>query len=316
MSRAPRRAPTRAPGAPQAEPAAIAPHLGRTHPPSLLRLAERVVREHRLFTRGELVLCACSGGPDSTALLHVLALLRRRFGHEVIAHGVDHGLRPEAPAELAQAARVAEAVGVPFAVTRVDVSPGSNLQARAREARLHALGEAATRVGARQIATGHTADDRAETFLLRLLRGAGPRGLAVLPPSAPGPAGTTLIRPLLQARRVDILAHIGRHALACAHDPSNQDPRFTRVRVRKELLPLLEDLSPRIVEHLTALAEMLAASPPEAPAPPVNELGREQRLAVERARRLGRGKLRLRLRGGNDVDVTFPEGKIVLNDRS
>jgi tRNA(Ile)-lysidine synthase len=312
---APRRAPTGAPRPPRGEPPAIAPHPGRTHPPSLIRLAERAVRDDRLFGRGDLVLCACSGGPDSTALLHVLALLRRRFGHEVIAHGVDHGLRLDATTELSLAERVAEAVGVPFGVTRVEVSPGSNLQARAREARLHALGEAATRAGAQRIATGHTADDRAETFLLRLLRGAGPRGLAVLPSSAPGPAGTTLIRPLLDARRIDVLAHLGRHALAFADDPSNQDPRFTRVRVRKELLPLLEDLSPRIVEHLTALAEMLAASPGAAVAVPVVELGREQRRAVERARRLGRGALRLRLRGGNDVEVTFPEGKIILSEK-
>jgi tRNA(Ile)-lysidine synthase len=301
---------------------------GRSHPPSLVRHAERLVRDEHLFARGDVVLCACSGGADSTALLHVLALLRARLGHALVAHGVDHGLRPGAAAELDVARSVAEAQGVPFAVTLVAVAPGANLQARARAARHEALARAATAAGAAVIATGHTADDRAETLLLRLLRGAGPRGLAVLPPRARGtvPGSVDLIRPLLRARRGDVLAHVERHALPFAQDPSNEDPRFTRVRVRRELLPLLEQLSPAIVDHLSALADMLApfpgaaglpgAGPRSRPRPAdvatLEGLGRAQRLAVERARRLGRPSVRLRLPGGREVEVTFPEGRIVL----
>jgi tRNA(Ile)-lysidine synthase len=177
-----------------------------------------------------------------------------------------------------------------------------------------ALAAAAAAAGARLIATGHTADDRAETLLLRLLRGAGPRGLAVLPPRAPLPipehtGGLELVRPLLRARRADVVAHLERHGLAFASDPSNLDPRFARVRVRRELLPLLEDLSPGVVEHLSALADMLAVVPDEAA---LANLGRAQRLAVERARRLGRQSLRLRLPGGREVSATFPNGRIVL----
>lgn len=298
----------------------------RSHPPSLVRHAERLVRDEGLFGRGDLVLCACSGGPDSTALLHVLALLRGRLGHALVAHGVDHGLRPEAAAELEHARAVAEPLGVPFAVTRVDVAPGANLQARARAARHEALARAAGAAGAVVIATGHTADDRAETLLLRLLRGSGPRGLAVLPPRARGlgPGSVDLVRPLLRARRRDVLAHLERHGLPSASDPSNKDPRFTRVRVRRELLPLLEELSPTIVEHLSALADMLApphVGEPSDPQPltaaqpnPLDELGRAQRLAVERARRLGRRSVRLRLPGGREVEVTFPDGRVVLNE--
>jgi tRNA(Ile)-lysidine synthase len=102
------------------------------------------------------------------------------------------------------------------------------------------------------IATGHHADDRAETVILRLLRGAGPRGLAVLPPRA-----GDLVRPLIRARRGDIDAHLARHGIAHALDPSNANSRFLRVRVRRELLPLLADLSPGIVTHLCALADQL-----------------------------------------------------------
>jgi tRNA(Ile)-lysidine synthase len=291
----------------------VAARPGRSHTPSLLRLCERLVRDEALFGRGDVVLCACSGGPDSTALLHVLALLQKRVGHRLFAHGVDHGLRPEASAELDLARQVAEGRGVPFEVTRVEVGPGSNLMARARAARLEALGRAASRASARVIATGHTADDRAETLLLRLLRGAGPRGLAVLPPSAPGPGGTRLIRPLLRARRADVLAHIRRHELPFAEDPSNADPRFSRVRVRRELIPLLVDLSPRIVEHLCSLADMLAAEP--ATPGPMAELGRAQRQEVERARRRGKKAVRLRVRGGREVLATFPEGRIVLIEK-
>ncbi|APR83032.1 tRNA(Ile)-lysidine synthetase [Minicystis rosea] len=283
----------------------------RSHPPSLLRLTERLVRDEHLFARGDVVLCACSGGPDSTALLHVIARLRETIGHTVVAHGVDHGLRADADAELALAAGVAAANDVPFTVTRVRVAPGGNLQARARAARHEALAGAAEAAGARVVATGHTADDRAETLLLRLLRGAGPRGLAVLPPRAPLPASADveLIRPLLGARRRDVLAHLERHALPFAHDPSNRDPRFTRARVRHELVPLLEELSPGVVEHLSSLADMLANAPDDAT---LDGLGRAQRLAVERARRMGRRSVRLRLPGGREVEATFPDGRIVL----
>lgn len=285
----------------------------RSHPPSLLRLVERLVRDEHLFGRGDVVVCACSGGPDSTALLHVLARLRETFGHVLVAHGVDHGLREDAAAELALAARVAESLEVPFAVTCVQLAAGSNLQARARAARHDALARAAKAAGARLVATGHTADDRAETLLLRLLRGAGPRGLAVLPPRAPlpGTGNVELIRPLLHARRSDIVAHLERHALPAAGDPSNLDPRFARVRVRRELIPLLEDLSPGIVEHLGSLAEMLAALPGDAA---LDGLGRAQRLEVERARRLGRPSVLLRLPGGREVEATFPGGRIVLSE--
>src|SRR5690606_13453664 len=102
------------------------------------------------------------------------------------------------------------------------------------------------------LCTAHHADDRAETVLLRLLRGAGPDGLAALPPRA-----GRRVRPMLRASRADVLRHVQRHALSVAEDPSNRDPRFLRVRVRRELLPLLRELSPNIVGHLNALAEQL-----------------------------------------------------------
>lgn len=277
----------------------------RSHPPTLLKLAERTIREHGLLRRDQNVVCGVSGGPDSLALLHALALLQKRFGHHLHAVGVDHGLRAEAAEELALAGELARGLDVPFHVVNLIVRSGANLQERAREARHRALQEAAAERGAEAIALGHTADDRAETFLMRLLRGAGPRGLAVMPPAAPGIGGDIrLIRPLVAARRADVMAHLTRHRLTAAFDPSNEDRRFLRVRVRRELMPLLEDLSPQIVGHLCSVAEMLDAGDD-----PLAGFGRAQRRELERALREGlRGASRaitLRLRGGRELFLRF-----------
>jgi tRNA(Ile)-lysidine synthase len=232
-------------------------------------------------------------------LLHVLSLLAPKLGLSLVAHGVDHGLRAEATAELELAARLAEAWRVPFSRTQVDVAEGGNLQARARAARYEALEAAQRALSAEFIATAHHADDRAETVLLRLLRGAGPRGLAVLPARA-----GTRIRPLIRARRADVELHLERHHILPATDPSNRDPRFLRVRVRQELLPLLSELSPGIVAHLTGLADALVSSvssesgegPPRRPGVP--ELGRAHMAQLSRARALRQVNARVRLPGG------------------
>jgi tRNA(Ile)-lysidine synthase len=224
--------------------------MPRTHPPTLITLARAALREHSLVARGERVLVAVSGGPDSMALLHVLSLLRSKLAFGLFAHGVDHGLREASAAELDLAETFARSLDVPFARTRVSVPLGGNLQARARVARWDALRSAASRAGAARVATGHHADDRAETLLMRLVRGTGLEGLAVLPP-----LDGDRIRPFYRARRSDVEAHVSRHQVPFSLDPSNRDPRFLRTRVRHELLPVLERLSPRAVEHLCTLAD-------------------------------------------------------------
>lgn len=228
----------------------------RSHPPALRTLVARALRtECQLLPRAR-ILVAVSGGGDSQALLHALATLRDKDGFVLFCHGVDHGLRAEAAGELDLAEALARTLDVPFDRSLLRVSPGGNLMARARKERYAALRAKARARGAEVIATAHHADDRAETVLLRLLRGAGPRGLAVLPVR-----DGDLCRPMLRARRTDVQAHLARHGLAFASDPSNRDPRFLRTRVRNELLPLLERLSPRVVEHLNLLADQLAEPP-------------------------------------------------------
>lgn len=185
---------------------------------------------------------AFSGGPDSTALV----ALARRHGLVVTAHHVDHGLRPTSAAEAAHAARLAAALGAGFVGQRVEVAPGPNLEARARAARAAVLPLGAM--------TGHTADDQAETVVLRLLRGAGAAGLAAI---APGPH-----HPVLALRRAET------HAVAAAvadltgllpvDDPTNRSAAFRRNRVRHEVMPLLDDVAGRdIVPLLARTADVL-----------------------------------------------------------
>jgi tRNA(Ile)-lysidine synthase len=186
---------------------------------------------------GTEVACAVSGGADSLALL-VLAVAA---GCRVTAVHVDHGLRPGSASEADVVAAAAARFGAAFRSERVVVGPGPNLEARARAARYGALPPG--------VLTGHTADDQAETVLLNLMRGAGLDGLAGMAPSR---------HPLLGVRRRetrDLCRSVG---LVPVEDPSNDDPRHRRNRVRAELLPLLESIAERdVVPVLVRQASVL-----------------------------------------------------------
>ena len=137
--------------------------------------------------------------------------------------------------------RLCESLGVACHVERVTVRrapPWDGLEAESRRARHAALERVARAVGAARIATGHTADDQAETVLMRLLQGAGPRGLGGI-----APARGLLIRPLIETRRAAIEAHLRGRGLAWVEDPSNRDPRFLRNRIRHDLLPFMAELT-------------------------------------------------------------------------
>jgi len=175
---------------------------------------------------------AVSGGADSTALL-VLAV---EAGCDVTAVHVDHGLRPGSAREADHVAALAGRLGVAFRSERVEVGAGPNLEARARDARRSVLPAGAM--------TGHTADDRAETLLLQLLRGAGAHGLSSL---APGPS-----KPILELRRAETRALCAARGIAWLEDPTNADAAFRRNRIRAEVLPLLDDVADRDVAPLLA----------------------------------------------------------------
>ncbi len=221
-----------------------------SHAPSLLTHIKRFFSKECIVAPGTNILVAISGGPDSMALLHGLALARNKFGFNIFAHGVNHGLRAEASAELELAQNLCRKMNVEMTHSNLQVALGGNLMSRARDARFAVLEERAKELGNALIATAHHADDRAETIMMRLIRGTGVKGLAALP----GRAGNR-IRPIIRARKADVLLHCERHNIPFATDPSNKNYKFLRAHVRGELMPLLEKLSPNIVDHLTRIAD-------------------------------------------------------------
>jgi tRNA(Ile)-lysidine synthase len=194
------------------------------------------------------VAVAVSGGADSMALLRGLLELRERDGGAGGVHAahVNHQLRPEADADEAWLQAECAKLGVPLSVERMDVAAlaavrGDGVEAAAREARYQGLTSMAEGVGARFVALGHTRDDQVETILFRVLRGTGLRGLGGIPATRRMSASVMGVRPLLGLSHEDVLGYLEAIGQAHREDASNVENRFTRNRVRHELLPLLRD---------------------------------------------------------------------------
>ncbi|HET9489561.1 MAG TPA: tRNA lysidine(34) synthetase TilS [Methylomirabilota bacterium] len=200
----------------------------------VLALVRDTIRRHAMLAGGETVLIALSGGADSTALLYVLARLAPAWSLRLHALHVDHGLREGSGQEAHAVRRLGQQVGVPVEVARVTVSRHGSLEEAARTARYAALQAHADRLGAQRIALGHTADDQAETVIMRLLEGAGVRGLAAIPP-----VRGRIIRPLIGLRRAALVAVLADAGIPWIEDPSNLDRKFLRNRIRHDLLPML-----------------------------------------------------------------------------
>lgn len=214
------------------------------------------------------MLLAVSGGPDSTALLHAAATSNAPVPLHVAT--VDHGLRAESAAEADGVAALAQRLDLPHATLRWSADkPETGLQAAARAARYALLAGHAVRIGADLVLTGHTADDQAETVLMRLVAGSGPAGLGGMRSRRPLGPGVTLGRPFLALGKAELVAYCEAHGLPVVHDPSNRDDRFGRVRLRR-LLPVLAGegltagrlctLSARVRRDDDALARIAAAA--------------------------------------------------------
>jgi len=190
---------------------------------------------HHIFAPGERVVVAVSGGPDSLALLSVLReILPAVSLHLTVAH-FDHGWRPDSQDDRDFVASMAAKWGYEFQTARAaDGTPHTESAARTA------------------IAMGHTQDDQVETLLLHLLRGSGSRGLAAM-----RRRDRDLARPLLDISRREIEAYLARLHLAPRRDPSNEDPRFTRNRLRQQLLPAIDAFDPAARELLARTADIL-----------------------------------------------------------
>jgi tRNA(Ile)-lysidine synthase len=183
---------------------------------------------------------AVSGGPDSTALLVLAARWRTalRKGPALLAVTVDHALRAESAREARAVKRLSRRLGVRHRTLRwTGRKPDTGLQEAARQVRYRLLAAAARGAGAMHVLTAHTLDDQAETVLIRMARGSGLSGLGGMARES-ALEGLTLVRPLLDLPKARLLATLANIGLSFADDPSNRDPRFTRVRIR-ELMPAL-----------------------------------------------------------------------------
>lgn len=221
------------------------------------------IRENRMLEAGKTAIVAVSGGPDSMVLLHLLRELAPALKVKLHAAHLHHGLRgKDADLDLEFVRDYCRKSGLPFISKRVDVRTLSqkkriSLETAARMARYEFLTQCAKRTGATAIAVGHTADDQVETFLMRLLRGAGGRGLGGMQPTR-SEGEFTIVRPLLRTWRSEILSLAKACGITYRIDRSNMDVSFLRNKVRHRLIAHLQkEYGPRIKETLRRSAEIV-----------------------------------------------------------
>jgi tRNA(Ile)-lysidine synthase len=220
------------------------------------------IRQHELIRPGQHVLVAVSGGADSVGLLHILNALARTLRIRLTLAHLNHGIRgATARTDESFVKHLARGLKLRCICGHSDVPrcarvSGVSLEMAAREARYRFLSRTAKRVGADLTATAHTADDQAETVLLKLARGAGPGGLTGIRYRI-GIMGTVVVRPLLDTRRAELRCYLESGEIAWREDESNRNPAFLRNRVRRDVLPFLEEkLNPRIVTALIKTANV------------------------------------------------------------
>jgi len=240
------------------------------HREPLSRFARELIREWRrlgLDGAGEKVLVAVSGGADSVALLLALdELVRaRKIKTEIVVAHLNHKLRKAAAEDARWVRALAKRLGHGVVVRAADIKSrarksNDNLEQAARRVRYEFLARVAATSNSKLVVTAHTMNDQAETVLLNLIRGSGSDGLRGIEPLRPLRAGGEIIlaRPLLSwAARADTESYCRRRSITYLEDVMNLDESFARVRVRRQLLPLLEQFNPRFIQNVTRSAEIL-----------------------------------------------------------
>jgi tRNA(Ile)-lysidine synthase len=223
---------------------------------------EQYIRQEGLLDPGDSVIVAVSGGPDSTAMLHLLRKLAPRWQLKLHVAHMDHGFRGEESRREAEwVASLADELGLECTVKHADVpalaaEAGGNAQELAREVRYAFLLETARRVGAGVIALGHHADDQAETILMKLIRGASLSGLSGMSPVSVR-QGVKLVRPLLRIYKEEIVTFLQEHGYGYCEDSSNLTRKYARNRLRLDVLPMLRSFNPELAGTLGRMADIL-----------------------------------------------------------
>ena len=226
-----------------------------------MELAPKVsatISRYSMLGPNERVLVGLSGGPDSTCLLVVLSEISEGMGLELHAAYVDHGLRPqETPQEIEFCKGLTKKLGVRFHLRSVDVKAfatdsGLSTQEAARELRYEALKDVAREAGCTRIALGHNQEDQAETLLMRLIRGAGPKGLSGIPP-----VRDHIIRPLIETNRDEIVGFLDSRGIGSVTDSSNLKDDYLRNRLRSTLMPLIKEFNPNAAATMARTADIL-----------------------------------------------------------
>lgn len=219
----------------------------------------RTVSKYGMVKKGDHVLMAVSGGADSMALLGCFRRIAPRFNLTLTAAHLNHGIRgAEGDADERFIQDYCSQLGIPYIAEAADIkceatTTKQNLEDLARRVRYDFLRRTAAKIGAAKIAVGHNLDDQAETLLLRIMRGSGIQGFAAIYPIV----DKTVIRPLLECSRSEILAFLTKENISFREDSSNLDLRYRRNRVRKELVPYLEkSFNPRLLQVLGREAEV------------------------------------------------------------
>ena len=216
----------------------------------MLESVRALTSEYDMLPRGETVLCAVSGGADSMCLLHLLHSMAEEGGFRVAAAHYHHGMRgAAADADAAFVSDWCRERDIPCVVERGDVYAeaqrlGLGVEETGRQLRYEFLRRTAAELGCGRIATAHNADDNLETLLLHLVRGAGLHGLAGIPPRR-----GEIVRPLLTTPRAEIEAYLRANGIPHVEDCTNTDERYTRNRIRRQVVPVLRQLNPRLTER-------------------------------------------------------------------
>lgn len=224
-------------------------------------LTEKVrhrLKQSRMLEKGDTVVCAVSGGPDSMVMLHLLCALKAEFGLRLVVAHLNHNLRgKEAAGDCAFVKKAANALGLRFVSRRLAKgeldAKGESLQEAARQSRYSFFADVARLVRAQRVATGHTLDDQAETVLFRFLKGASTAGLGGIPP-----VRGLFIRPIIDVTRAEIEEYTTANAVAFITDSSNLTDKYLRNSIRHNLIPVIESsYNPNIKETIARTAALL-----------------------------------------------------------